>query len=120
MGEYAEMMLDGTLCECCGEYIGRSTGFPGYCSRQCAEDRGYHDAIERNLGAALAQPDHKCPTCSKGFRSHKAMRDHMATLGHDPGDLRQCSCGRLCKGERGLRDHQAAKGCNPRPVNAGD
>lgn len=40
MGEYADMMLDGTCCEGCGEFIGKTTGFPGYCSRQCANDRG--------------------------------------------------------------------------------
>lgn len=40
MGDIAEMMLDGTLCECCGTYIGHDTGFPGYCSPQCAGDRG--------------------------------------------------------------------------------
>lgn len=32
MGEYAEMMLDGTCCEGCGEYLGGgSPGFPRYC-----------------------------------------------------------------------------------------
>jgi hypothetical protein len=42
MGEIADMMLDGTLCECCGEYIedGESEGFPRYCSTECAKDRG--------------------------------------------------------------------------------
>lgn len=40
MGEIAEMMLDGTLCECCGAYIGPGEGFPRYCSKQCALDRG--------------------------------------------------------------------------------
>lgn len=40
MGEIADMMLDGTLCECCGGYIGGGSGFPGYCSEQCARDRG--------------------------------------------------------------------------------
>lgn len=40
-GEIAEMMLDGTLCECCGEYIGDGdSGYPRYCSEQCARDRG--------------------------------------------------------------------------------
>ena len=41
MGEIAEMMLDGTLCECCGEYIrkGKPEGFPRYCSKKCASDR---------------------------------------------------------------------------------
>ena len=32
MGEIADMMLDGTLCEGCGEYIGSSPGFPRLCS----------------------------------------------------------------------------------------
>lgn len=40
MGEIADAMLDGTLCECCGTCIGDETGFPGYCSDQCAADRG--------------------------------------------------------------------------------
>lgn len=40
MGEIAEMMLDGTLCEGCGEYLGEGDGFPQYCSASCAGDRG--------------------------------------------------------------------------------
>ena len=41
MGEYAEMMLDGTCCEACGVYLDQEPqGFPGYCSEQCAVDRG--------------------------------------------------------------------------------
>jgi hypothetical protein len=40
MGEIAEMMLDGTLCEQCGVYIeeGEPEGIPRYCSNQCLED----------------------------------------------------------------------------------
>jgi len=34
MGEVAEMMLDGTLCEACGVFIGSDAGFPQYCSRE--------------------------------------------------------------------------------------
>jgi len=40
MGEIAEMMLDGTLCECCGEFIGEGDGFPQYCSSECSSGRG--------------------------------------------------------------------------------
>jgi hypothetical protein len=41
MGEIADAMLDGTLCEGCGSYIeGEGSGFPRYCSAQCAKDRG--------------------------------------------------------------------------------
>lgn len=40
MGDVADMMLDGTLCEGCGDFIGDGDGYPQYCSPQCAEDRG--------------------------------------------------------------------------------
>jgi len=35
MGEIAEMHLDGTLCERCGEFLGEPCGYPRYCS--CCE-----------------------------------------------------------------------------------
>ena len=39
MGEIADMMLDGTLCEGCGEYIDdEGYGVPRYCSDECAKD----------------------------------------------------------------------------------
>lgn len=34
MGEIAEMMLDGTMCQCCGEWLNDGEdgdGFPMYC-----------------------------------------------------------------------------------------
>lgn len=41
MGEIADMMLDGTLCEGCGVYLeGEANGYPRYCSKECAEGRG--------------------------------------------------------------------------------
>lgn len=43
MGEIADMMLDGTMCEACGEFLNDGEdgdGLPGYCSRECAESRG--------------------------------------------------------------------------------
>ena len=32
MGEIADMMIEGTLCEGCGVYIGNATGFTRRCS----------------------------------------------------------------------------------------
>lgn len=42
MGEIADMMLEGDLCECCGTALmqDKSPGFPMYCSNECAKDRG--------------------------------------------------------------------------------
>lgn len=37
MGEIAEMMLDGTLCQYCGVYIGSDAGYPQSCG--CDEER---------------------------------------------------------------------------------
>ena len=31
MGEYAEMMLDGTLCQVCGSFVGDDNGVPAAC-----------------------------------------------------------------------------------------
>lgn len=35
MGEYADMMLDGTCCQFCGEYLGSDNDFPTSCA-SCA------------------------------------------------------------------------------------
>lgn len=51
MGEVAEMMLDGTLCEECGGYIGDAVGYP----RSCHGCR----PVERSLQKV------QCPTCGK-------------------------------------------------------
>lgn len=41
MGDAADMLLNGVLCEACGVFLdGEEPGFPRYCSRDCAEDRG--------------------------------------------------------------------------------
>ena len=69
MGEIAEMMLDGEMCEGCGEYLGDGDGFP----RRC-------EACER--GAVAYQPTAPktrnvgCPNCSKKFATHEAYLDH--------------------------------------------
>ena len=36
MGEYADMMLDGTCCQYCGTYIGSDNGYPTSCG--CCDD----------------------------------------------------------------------------------
>lgn len=53
MGEIAEMLLDGTLCEACGSYIDDEggEGFPRYCSKQCATDRGALHASANTISA---------------------------------------------------------------------
>lgn len=38
MGEVVEMMLDGTLCQFCGVYIGMDSGIPESC-RDCKSSK---------------------------------------------------------------------------------
>lgn len=32
MGEIADMMLEGEMCQCCGEFIEPAAGFPTFCA----------------------------------------------------------------------------------------
>ena len=41
MGEIADAMIGGEMCAMCGVYLeGEASGFPSYCSIQCAKDAG--------------------------------------------------------------------------------
>ena len=66
MGEIAEMMLDGTLCEGCGVAMpGDAPGFPRRC-RQCKK----HDS--------QPAPDERvpCKTCGRRVK-FIGLKDHM-------------------------------------------
>lgn len=56
MGEIADMMLDGTLCEGCGVYVGQSRGYPRKC-RDCQKD----DHIAASSNAQKTN----CPICNR-------------------------------------------------------
>lgn len=86
MGEIAEMMLDGTLCAGCGEFLdGDGEGFPRYCSKQCAAGCGmtYTPSSARARKAARINRDRQrgdkwfqCSKCSKRFRYASAVSQH--------------------------------------------
>lgn len=65
MGEIAEMMLDGTLCEGCGVYMGADTGFPVRCA-QCQND----GQVPRKGMKA------ECPVCKRKVKA-VGLDDHM-------------------------------------------
>ncbi len=68
MGDIAEMMLDGSLCEGCGCALdGESPGYPRYCSKRCRKDRA--PAVPK----ATKIP---CPTCGKRVKA-AGLHDHM-------------------------------------------
>ena len=76
MGECAEMMLDGTCCQCCGEFLGDSGGFPVFCS-SCKPDRTNHDnRVTTKSGIPIDRPSKvNCPTCNKLVKK-AGLKDH--------------------------------------------
>lgn len=70
MGEIADMMLDGTLCQGCGVYIGAD--FPSYCDGCRAEEareRQPQPAPTKQIG---------CGKCSRRFDSKAARDQHYS------------------------------------------
>ncbi len=76
MGEYAEMMLAGTCCEACGEYLGFGSGFPAYCSPACAASRG---VFVQFYTPRKPIPKTKCPECGKKVK-RVGLRDHLRDM----------------------------------------
>ncbi len=82
MGEITEMMLNGTLCEMCGMYIGMDVGIPMYCSEQCALDRGVSKedvqyCVQKPLHEArFVSMGYECVPCSKSFGSEFSLNQH--------------------------------------------
>ena len=84
MGEIADAMLDGTRCECCGEYIGDATGYPGYCSEECANDRGltlqeHGVPTRRRRRRAASARKAACPACGKKVKA-TGLADHQRVV----------------------------------------
>ena len=78
MGEIADMMLDGTLCEGCGEYIGLGGGYSQYCSPQCAADRGveFDNTFLYERRARGGAEKVQCPDCGKSCKGEQGVKDH--------------------------------------------
>lgn len=67
MGDIADAMLDGDLCESCGVYMPGGAGYPQQCS-DCA--RAGSDFPRANMAKV------KCPTCNKTVKA-VGLKDHM-------------------------------------------
>lgn len=71
MGEIAEMMLDGTMCQSCGEWLHGGEdgpGIPGFCF-SCQPD------ALLNEGPPSRKP-FVCPDCNRRFRKEVGLKDH--------------------------------------------
>ena len=46
MGEIADSMINGEMCVVCGVWLdGETTGYPRYCSKECADSIGADDSL---------------------------------------------------------------------------
>lgn len=84
MGEIAEMMLDGFICEQCGEIIGdmdtgEGAGFPGLCAG-CASE------AKPEPQPKLKDKRFRCTDCNRRFSSEAARCDHIRDK-HMKGNL---------------------------------
>lgn len=76
MGEIAEMMLDGTMCEGCGEFMnigGEPAGYPVRCAA-CGEEPD--DSQPVNYEPAKRTMTCSEPDCHRKFKTHGAYLQH--------------------------------------------
>ena len=74
MGDVADMMLDGTLCEGCGVYLGEAVDYPRRC-RQCQKDQRV-DALRTATHTHHREKKTPCPACGKRVKII-GLTDHM-------------------------------------------
>ena len=73
MGEVAEMMLDGTLCQFCGVYLdGGADGYPRSCG--CENEPTYSPPVSTKI---------PCPICGKKCKNANGVKAHMRAK-HSP------------------------------------
>jgi hypothetical protein len=65
MGDVSEAMLDGTLCEWCGAYLGPSRGYPVRC-KTCKDDD-----VTPKISKKVT-----CPVCCKKVKP-AGLADHQ-------------------------------------------
>lgn len=80
MGDVADMMLDGTLCEGCGVFLNEDApGFPCYCAA-CKRERkkDFPDQPEpaAKTGGLKKLPRVKCAQCGRWI-SPRGMQKHI-------------------------------------------
>jgi rRNA maturation endonuclease Nob1 len=67
MGDIAEMMVEGALCQVCGEFIGDEVGYPRTCSG-CQRIPELYPPLAKNKVC--------CPTCGKRVKE-TGLADHQ-------------------------------------------
>lgn len=71
MGEIADMILDGILCQGCGVYIGEGDGWPSFCG-------GCRPSSKAKAQPIKATKRCGCGNCGRVFASVDARDQHYA------------------------------------------
>lgn len=66
MGDIADAMLDGDLCQVCGVYMSGGDGYPQTCAGCLRETRDFPDGRHAKV---------KCPICQKTVKA-VGLKDH--------------------------------------------
>lgn len=93
MGEIADMMLDGMLCEGCGDFIGEAIGHLRRCSRPACRPSLLQNALKRPL--------HPTPNARLAERHNRAR--HEKARERKPFECSKCP--RLFRTEAGRNQH---------------
>ena len=80
MGEIAEMMLDGTLCAGCGDFLGEDAGYACYCPG--CQPKPRTKAKPPQTQQWREERTIPCPECGKKFARKWSMRQHR-NMKHD-------------------------------------
>lgn len=82
MGEIADAMLEGALCQGCGEYLGEDGVGPRYCAG-CKAPAPMHYTTPRQRRALANRPEvidarkpFQCGTCGRRFKVASAVSQH--------------------------------------------
>lgn len=83
MGDIADMMLDGDLCEGCGVWMGsEGDGFPRRCA-SCLRDEAKPSKVQKTVRSPKAFRKVKCPTCGRAVKE-VGMKQHMKDKHNEP------------------------------------
>lgn len=75
MGEVADMMIDGEMCQYCGDFIGDAVGYPRSCDDCASEDDVKLEKTRKIIKTNLAKI--KCPECGKKV-AESGLNQHIA------------------------------------------
>lgn len=76
MGEIADMMIDGTMCQVCGEFMGDPVGYPltcGGCKSRGDDPNDFQQDVNAKDPKTVPCPE---PLCERKFRSRQAAAQH--------------------------------------------